>query len=59
MDVVKRGIESLGGHVEIASEPGQGGTFSMQLPLTLAIMDGMLVKVGTERYIIPTIRSCT
>ena len=55
MDVVKRGIESIGGTVAITSEPGRGCTFSMQLPLTLAIVDGMLVKVGSERYIIPTI----
>lgn len=55
MDVVKRAIESLHGRVEITSKKGQGSTFAMYLPLTLAITDGMLVKVGTERYIIPTV----
>jgi two-component system chemotaxis sensor kinase CheA len=55
MDVVKRNVESLRGRVDISSEAGKGSTFSIQLPLTLAITDGMLVKVGDQRYIIPTI----
>jgi two-component system chemotaxis sensor kinase CheA len=55
MDVVKRGIDALRGNVDIASHPGQGSTFTMRLPLTMAITDGMLVKVGRQRYIIPTI----
>jgi len=55
MDVVRRNVEALRGRVEIASEPGQGCTFSLRLPLTLAITDGMLVRVGAERYIIPTV----
>ncbi|MFN8138445.1 MAG: chemotaxis protein CheA [Fimbriimonadales bacterium] len=55
MDVVRRNIESLRGKVEISSEQGRGSTFSIQLPLTLAITDGMLVKVGPERYLIPTV----
>jgi two-component system, chemotaxis family, sensor kinase CheA len=54
MDVVKRAIESLSGRIEIASHDGLGSTFSIHLPLTLAITDGMLVRVGRERYIIPT-----
>jgi len=54
MDVVKRNVESLRGKVEIASETGRGSTFSVRLPLTLAITDGMLVRVGAERYIVPT-----
>lgn len=54
MDVVKRNVESLRGKVEIASELGRGSTFSVRLPLTLAIADGMLVRVGAERYIVPT-----
>jgi two-component system chemotaxis sensor kinase CheA len=55
LDVVKRSIEALKGRVEISSEVGKGTTFAIHLPLTLAITDGMLVKVGKERYIIPTI----
>ena len=55
MDVVQRSIESLRGKVDISSTPGQGTTFNIRLPLTLAIMDGMLVRVGHERYIIPTV----
>ena len=53
MDVVQRNIETLGGHVNIRSQAGQGTTISIVLPLTLAIMDGMLVKVGAEVYIVP------
>ena len=55
MDVVKRNIEQLRGRVEIASEKGQGSTFAIRLPLTLAIIDGMVVRCGPERFIIPTI----
>jgi two-component system, chemotaxis family, sensor kinase CheA len=55
MDVVKRNVEALHGRVEILSEFGRGTTFSIRLPLTLAITDGMLVQVGKERYIVPTI----
>ncbi len=55
MDVVKRNIDSLGGHVEIRSKKGKGSVFTIRLPLTLAIIDGMVVKVASERYIIPTL----
>ncbi|MGC1712223.1 MAG: chemotaxis protein CheA [Methyloceanibacter sp.] len=55
MDVVRRNIENLRGKVEIQSLPGQGTTFTILLPLTLAIIDGLLVGVGGERYIIPTL----
>ncbi|MHC1768937.1 MAG: chemotaxis protein CheA [Verrucomicrobiia bacterium] len=55
MDVVRRNIEKLRGKVEIQSMPGQGTTFTILLPLTLAIIDGMLVGVGDDRYIIPTL----
>jgi two-component system, chemotaxis family, sensor kinase CheA len=54
MDVVSRNIEALRGRVDIASISGQGTTFTVRIPLTLAIMDGMLVRVGQERYIVPT-----
>jgi two-component system chemotaxis sensor kinase CheA len=55
MDVVKRNIEAIRGHVEIDAEPGRGSIFRMSLPLTLAIIDGMVVRVGAEKYVIPTI----
>jgi len=53
MDVVKRNIQSMGGHVEILSRPGQGTTTRIVLPLTLAILDGMSVRVGGETFILP------
>jgi two-component system chemotaxis sensor kinase CheA len=55
MDVVKRSIEALQGRIHITSETGKGSVFTVRLPLTLAITDGMLVKIGDERYIIPTV----
>ena len=53
MDVVKRNIEELRGSVEISSEDGKGSIFRVKLPLTLAIIDGMMVKVGSEVLTIP------
>ncbi|WP_175907738.1 chemotaxis protein CheA [Burkholderia sp. BCC1640] len=53
MDVVKRNIQSMGGHVEISSQASRGTTTRIVLPLTLAILDGMSVKVGTEIFILP------
>jgi two-component system chemotaxis sensor kinase CheA len=53
MDVVKRNIHEMGGHVEIASTPGKGSSIKIVLPLTLAILNGMSVKVGKEIYILP------
>ncbi|AQA18112.1 chemotaxis protein CheA [Halioglobus japonicus] len=53
MDVVKRNIQSMGGYVEIESERGKGTTTRIVLPLTLAILDGMLVRGGSEIYILP------
>lgn len=53
LDVVRRSIESLRGKVELTSQAGQGSTFTIRLPLTLAIIDGMVVGVGEQRYILP------
>lgn len=53
MDVVKRNIQDMGGHVEIATQPGKGTTIRILLPLTLAILDGMSVKSGNEVFIVP------
>jgi two-component system chemotaxis sensor kinase CheA len=53
MDVVRRNIEALRGRIEIQTARGQGTTFSIRLPLTLAIVDGILVAVGQERFVIP------
>lgn len=55
MDVVRKNISSLGGMVEIWSEPGQGSRFTVRLPLTLAIMDGQSVSVGKEFYLVPLV----
>jgi two-component system chemotaxis sensor kinase CheA len=55
MDVVKRSIEAMRGRVMIRSKPGAGTTFKLVLPLTLAIIDGMLVSCGPETYIIPSL----
>lgn len=55
MDVVRRNIEALRGKVEIRSVYGVGSTFMMRLPLTMAIIDGMVVRVGSQRYVIPTL----
>jgi two-component system chemotaxis sensor kinase CheA len=53
MDVVRANVEALGGRVEIHSVPGQGTSFTMSLPLTLAILDGMIVSVGRQRFVLP------
>lgn len=53
MDVVRRNIQSLGGHVQILSKPGHGTTTRIVLPLTLAILDGMSVRAGNEIFILP------
>ncbi|HWA86952.1 MAG TPA: chemotaxis protein CheA [Opitutus sp.] len=54
MDVVRRNIEKLRGKVEIESEVGRGSVFRIKLPLTMAIIDGLVVRVGTDRFILPT-----
>ena len=59
MDVVRKNIESLRGQVEIDSEAGKGSVFKIGLPLTLAIIDGMVVRVSSETYIIPTVSIVT
>lgn len=53
MDVVKQNVEALGGRVTVESEPGKGCTFALSLPLTLAVADGMVVKVAGHRIIVP------
>ncbi len=55
LDVVKETITRLRGKVDLNSRPGEGCRFVLRLPLTLAIIDGMVVQVGTERYILPTV----
>jgi two-component system chemotaxis sensor kinase CheA len=55
MDVVKKSVEALRGHIEIKTEQGKGTLFTIHLPLTMAIMDGMVVRVHNERYIVPTL----
>ncbi len=55
MDVVRKNIKELGGKVGVSTEPGKGTTFTIRLPLTLAILDGQLVRVGNETYIIPLV----
>lgn len=54
MDVVRRNIEKLRGKVEISSEVGQGSIFKIKLPLTMAIIDGLVVRVGDDRFILPS-----
>ncbi|CAB3921060.1 chemotaxis protein CheA [Achromobacter piechaudii] len=53
MDVVRRNIQDMGGHVQLSCEPGNGTTTRIVLPLTLAILDGMSVRVGEETFILP------
>lgn len=53
MDVVKKNVESVGGSISLSSEEGEGTTFTIKIPLTLSIMDGMKVTVGSSIFTIP------
>jgi two-component system chemotaxis sensor kinase CheA len=53
MDVVRRNITSLGGRIGVYSTPGEGSRFVLSLPLTLAVLDGMVISVGEERFVLP------
>src|SRR5262249_38808207 len=53
MDVVKRNLEALGGSIAIRNTPGRGARFRIKLPLTLAILDGQMVRVGDQDYLLP------
>ena len=55
MDVVKRNVQALGGRIDIESRAGEGATFTIHLPLTLAIVDGMCVSVGEQIFIVPLV----
>lgn len=60
LDVVRRNVNALSGTIHVESRKGQGTTFTIRLPLTLAIIDGFAVKVGTETYVIPlsSVKEC-
>src|SRR5205814_1884087 len=53
LDVVRDSVESLGGNVELRSEPGAGTTFTLTLPVTLGVLHCLMARVGTERYALP------
>jgi two-component system chemotaxis sensor kinase CheA len=55
MDVVRSNIDALGGRLDISSRAGEGSEFTVRLPLTMAIVDGMIVRIGQDRFVIPTI----
>jgi len=53
LDVVKRGVQEMGGRITIASRPGEGSVFTLSLPLTLAVLDGMVVSAGGQKLVVP------
>ena len=53
MDVVRRNVEALGGRISVDSDPGRGCRFTLALPLTLAVLEGMVIRCGDDRYVIP------
>lgn len=55
MDVVRRNVVNLGGRITVSSTPGKGCRMTLSLPLTLAVMDGMIVSVGSQRFVLPTV----
>ncbi len=55
MDVVRKGVEALNGSVTFSSRPGEGSCFRVKLPLTLAVLDGLLLKVGSQTYVLPLV----
>tara|TARA_Y100000590_G_scaffold469175_1_gene655347 strand:+ start:37476 stop:39596 length:2121 start_codon:yes stop_codon:yes gene_type:complete len=55
MDVVKRNVSDMGGRITVSSVPGEGCKMTLSLPLTLAVMDGMVVSVGSQRFVLPTV----
>ena len=55
MDVVRQNVEALGGSIAVETAPGRGTTFRVALPLTVAILDGQLLRVGEERYVVPLV----
>lgn len=55
MDVVRKCVERLRGKIETSSQLGKGSNFQMKLPLTMAIIDGMIIQIGSERFIVPTV----
>ena len=54
MDVVRRAVEALRGRIDVQTTTGRGTTFLIRLPLTLAIVDGLLLQVGSQRFVVPT-----